>query len=97
MRYPSPVQSIRKYCIDCSGGSKKEVALCPVEDCPLYPFRRGTNPNRQERGNIANITDSVALEDGRDETCEENPTQVPLAGEETHSTSLGDEEKGETE
>ena len=26
-------------CIDCSGGSKKEVARCTITSCPLYGFR----------------------------------------------------------
>jgi hypothetical protein len=26
-------------CVDCSGGSKKEVALCSIRDCPLWGFR----------------------------------------------------------
>jgi hypothetical protein len=42
----SPIKSIRKHCIDCSGGSLKEVRLCPVKKCPLYPYRMGKNPNR---------------------------------------------------
>jgi len=41
----TPVQSIRKYCLDCCCGSPKEVRLCPNTDCPLYPFRLGKNPN----------------------------------------------------
>ncbi len=32
-------KAIRAKCIDCSGGSVKEVALCPVDDCPLYRYR----------------------------------------------------------
>jgi len=46
MKNLSPLKSIRKYCIECSGGSPKEVKLCPIEDCPFYPFRFGKNPNR---------------------------------------------------
>ena len=43
----SPLKAIRQNCIDCSGGCKKEVRLCVIPDCPLYPFRFGTNPNRK--------------------------------------------------
>lgn len=43
----SPVKAIKKYCLDCSGGSKKEVRECIILDCPLYPFRMGKNPNRK--------------------------------------------------
>lgn len=31
--------AIALKCIDCSGGSKKEVSLCTVKDCALYWFR----------------------------------------------------------
>ena len=41
----TPVQSIRKYCLDCCCGSPKEVRLCPCKDCFLYTFRLGTNSN----------------------------------------------------
>lgn len=40
----TPIQSIRKYCIECCG-SPHEVRLCPCTDCFLYPFRLGKNPN----------------------------------------------------
>jgi len=31
---------IRMKCLDCNG-SAKEVTLCPVIDCPLWPYRFG--------------------------------------------------------
>lgn len=40
----TPLQAIRKKCLDCMCGSKKEVRLCPIKDCPLYPYRFGKNP-----------------------------------------------------
>ncbi len=40
----TPMQAIRKKCLDCCCGSTKEVALCPVTDCTLYPFRYGIRP-----------------------------------------------------
>lgn len=42
----NPVKAIRLKCLDCSGGLSSEVEKCPVEDCPLYPFRFGKNPFR---------------------------------------------------
>lgn len=32
-------RAIKKYCIECSGGSKKNCELCEQTDCTLYPFR----------------------------------------------------------
>lgn len=45
----SPLKAIRLKCLDCSCGSSNEVKLCPVEKCPLYPFREGHNPFIQKR------------------------------------------------
>ena len=41
---PTRGQAIRLKCIDCSGGSLKEVRLCPCTDCWIYPFRMGRGP-----------------------------------------------------
>ena len=46
----SPLKSIRKKCLDCSCDSIKEVRLCPITSCALYPFRFGKNPNRKGIG-----------------------------------------------
>lgn len=45
--YLTPIKAIRKNCIDCSGGSLKDVKECIIKDCPLYPYRMGTNPKRK--------------------------------------------------
>lgn len=41
----TPVKAIRAKCLDCSNGSQKEVRECPDEECPLYDYRMGKNPN----------------------------------------------------
>lgn len=59
----TPMKVIRAKCLDCSNGSSNEVKLCPVQRCPLWPFRSGHNPNRagigggrlpKEKANSAN-------------------------------------------
>ena len=45
--YKTPIKSIRKFCIDCQGGSFKEVRLCTSRDCPLYAYRMGTRPSQE--------------------------------------------------
>ena len=45
----SPLKAIRLKCIDCMCGQVREVKLCPIDDCSLYPFRFGKNPNRLKR------------------------------------------------
>lgn len=39
-------KAIRLKCLDCCGGSKKDVKQCNEVNCPLHPFRLGKNPNR---------------------------------------------------
>ena len=46
MKVLTPIKAIRAYCIECSGGMTKEVKLCPVEKCPLFPYRMGKRPNK---------------------------------------------------
>ena len=41
-----PVRAIKKYCRAICAGSPKETRLCPVSDCPLYPYRQGKNSAR---------------------------------------------------
>ncbi len=37
-------KAIKLYCLECGGGFPKEVTLCVIGDCPLYPFRFGNSP-----------------------------------------------------
>lgn len=46
-KYITPIKSIRKFCVECSGGSPLEVKKCVIHDCHLYPYRMGKNPNRK--------------------------------------------------
>ena len=45
----NPLKAIKKHCIECCGGIVTEPSLCAATDCPLYPFRKGTNPHRKKR------------------------------------------------
>jgi len=52
-KYPSlvkrskrePLPAIRLKCLDCMCDSTKEVELCPVKECSLWPFRFGKRPS----------------------------------------------------
>jgi len=44
MKILRPLKAIRAKCLDCCGGSAREVALCEIEDCPLFPYRFGKRP-----------------------------------------------------
>ena len=45
MKHLTYLQSIRKFCIECMGGSPQLVENCPSSKCKLYPFRLGKKPN----------------------------------------------------
>jgi hypothetical protein len=47
----TPVKAIRAKCLECSGGSKKEVRLCRIEDCALFPYRMGKRPKIDQEAN----------------------------------------------
>lgn len=42
-RANTPLKAIRAHCVECMGGSIKEVALCTAVDCALHPMRQGSN------------------------------------------------------
>ena len=50
----NPVKAIHAFCMECYGGSAREVVNCTSAPgsrypCPLYPFRTGKNPYRTKR------------------------------------------------
>lgn len=45
----TPMKAIRAKCMDCSGGSFHEVRECPCVECPLYAYRSGHRPPKNER------------------------------------------------
>jgi len=46
----TPIKAIRAKCLDCMGGSSKEVRLCNIPECSLFPYRLGRNPARARKG-----------------------------------------------
>src|SRR5437764_1503471 len=45
----SPIEAIRRKCLDCSCYQPSEVKLCQAVTCPLWPFRAGTHPYTKRR------------------------------------------------
>ena len=41
------LRAIKLKCLDCSTYNINEIKECPVNKCPLYPFRLGKNPFRK--------------------------------------------------
>lgn len=44
------VKIMRKYCLECEGGSKEGVKECSTSDCLIHPFRFGKNPALARKG-----------------------------------------------
>ncbi len=40
----TPIQAIRKKCLNCSNGQYVEVRNCPANDCSLWEYRLGKRP-----------------------------------------------------
>ena len=45
----TPIKAIRLKCLECSAASAAEVRRCPIEDCPLWPYRLGHRPTDADR------------------------------------------------
>jgi hypothetical protein len=43
----SKARAIKIKCLDCSGDSKKDVTVCQIVACPLWPFRFGYSSKDQ--------------------------------------------------
>lgn len=42
---------IRAHCLECSGGSWKQVHNCEITKCRLWPYRKGEkNPQKRKGG-----------------------------------------------
>lgn len=46
------LSAVRAFCLQCSGGSRKEVERCNRETCPLHPFRKGQG---MQQGHAAQV------------------------------------------
>lgn len=41
----TPLKAIKQFCYECSGENRAEVDRCSAPKCPLYPYRKGHNPD----------------------------------------------------
>lgn len=44
--YETPIKAIRKKCLDCCNHQSKEVRLCTMINCAIYPYRFGRRPDK---------------------------------------------------
>lgn len=42
----TPVKAARAKCLECVGNQYGAVRDCAIFDCPLWPYRMGRSPNR---------------------------------------------------
>lgn len=52
MEILTPIKAIRAKCLNCCCESIKEVRLCPITNCALYPYRLGHRPKKDKTTNI---------------------------------------------
>ena len=41
--------AIRRKCVDCCGGSRREAAACDWSQCPLHAVRDGVAPEKPQK------------------------------------------------
>ena len=44
MKTMTPMKAIRLKCVDCCCHQLKEIRLCRIKDCSLWPYRMGHRP-----------------------------------------------------
>ncbi len=56
----TPLKAIRKMCLECSNHSTLDVDHCAEMDCPLWPYRFGRKPRRNEdRKQVAHMGTNI--------------------------------------
>jgi hypothetical protein len=81
----SPMQAIRRKCLDCSGGQSVEVKLCEAVACPLWPFRAGRHPYTKSR-----VQEAISEEGTSGGTqIAETPSSSPIGLQEASSWDSG--------
>ncbi len=69
-------RAIRAKCLDCSGGIAAEVALCGVQDCPLFAYRMDLQTSFLPRPQDENLEDRP--ETGKTSGAQAQPSQFKL-------------------
>jgi hypothetical protein len=56
------LKTIRARCLDCTCDQIKEVQLCPSEDCPLWKYRMGKDPDKRQLSDAQKQARAAALQ-----------------------------------
>ena len=54
-KHLTPLQAIRKECLDCCNGSKTEVRLCETKGCASWPYRFGRKPTEELYAEVRDV------------------------------------------
>ena len=49
MKVLTPIKAIRAKGLDCTNDQVKEIRLCPIVECALWPYRMGKRPTRESQ------------------------------------------------
>ena len=44
------LKAIREKCLDCTVYQEKEIRLCQIKDCSLWPYRMRNDPFSRRKG-----------------------------------------------
>lgn len=58
----TPMKAIRSKCLDCCCGQAKEVRLCTVDTCPLFPFRMGHRPKEGNASDKPSSSENIEID-----------------------------------
>ena len=72
----SAKRQIRLYCRWCCMGSSPEVAKCPVEDCPIWPFREGATIKGKSKMKAVKRKCADCIQTTRTSMCKEKTCQL---------------------
>lgn len=53
----TPLKAIRAKCLECSCDSAHEVRMCSITECPLYEYRLGHRPPKDEQDTTEDSSD----------------------------------------
>lgn len=48
MAIRTPIKAIRAKCLDCTCNQVGEVRECTIKTCPLYEYRMGHRPKKED-------------------------------------------------
>ena len=63
---------IREKCLDCSGYQPSEVDKCAAIACSLWPYRFGTNPFSNRKGNAEALIRARGAKQGKGPLADED-------------------------